>query len=128
MGKMNWKRMAVAFVAGLLFGTALGGWGLKCHLERRWHHGEKRYERMLEHFSRKLNLAPEQKKKVGAVLETKRQRMKALRAEIRPKFEGLRKATETDIRNILTPEQQVAFDKMQSERESRWKKRKGDHP
>ena len=80
---------------------------------------------MLDRFSSGLRLTPEQRTQVGALLETKRQKMDTLRAEMRPRFEEVRQSTQADIRRLLTPDQQTRFDEMEKDWQTRLKKR---HP
>lgn len=116
--KFSWTHLVI-----LLIGLALGLSLSWCN-KMRWHHSpmdhEKRYTRMLNHLQRKLDLNAEQKAKVGEILQTKREKIKALRSEIRPKFEELRHSANQEIRQILTPEQQKKFDQIQE----RWQKRR----
>ena len=120
-----WKPLAVSFIVVMLAGAALGIGGLKYCFPRGWH-GEGRYTRMLERFSSKLDLTPEQKAQVAALLEAKRQKIKSLRSEIRPKFEEIRHSTRDEIRKLLTPEQEKKFQSLERRWESRWEKRKRD--
>lgn len=97
-----------------------GGCKSKCHGDCK-----KMKERMLNKFSTELSLTPEQKTKVAGIFEAKHKKMKELREEIRPKFEALRKSTESEIKQILTSEQQKKFDVIHAKWES---KRKEWHP
>lgn len=112
--KLAWKQIVVSLLIGLAAGAAAGRWaGLLRH--GRWD-DEKRYARMLERFNRELDLSPEQRDKVAAVLESKRLKVQALRAEVRPRFEELRRSAKDEIRALLRPEQKTAFEKL----EARW--------
>jgi len=123
--KLDWKQIVVSLLIGLIAGAALGRWA-------HWrHHGhwddQKRYSRMVERFSRELNLTPEQREKVAAILEAKRQKMQALRSEIRPKYEELRQSTKAEIRKILAPEQQERFEKLEARWAAKWERYRGKH-
>ena len=110
-------RLAIAFVLGLVVGMA----ALRCSLSYRFSHigGDAAPQRLLKRFSASLHLTPEQQQRVGVMLESKRQRMDALRAEVWPRFDGIRASTSAEIRALLTPEQQQQFDVMDAEFESR---------
>lgn len=85
-------------------------------------------ERKVEHLDSKLDLTDEQKSRVESIIESKHQQAKAIFEESRPKMEALKKSTDTEIRAILTPEQQAKFDKLAADREAKhkeWKARKG---
>ena len=112
---MNGSRaVALACLAGLLAGAG-GGWGAGRGLfPRRWS-WEQRYEKMLERFNSELRLTPEQREQVKVLLDAKRQKMEALKNEARPRREEIRQATRTEIRKLLSPEQQQKFDKMVKE-------------
>lgn len=122
--KLNWNQIIASLMVGLLVGAAAG----KLH-SRKHHHlmrgSEKRYAHMLERFTARLQLTPDQKMRVGALLEDKRRKIEALRAETRPKFGQIRKSTRDEIRKLLTPGQQAKFDEMTAEwerRKARWEK------
>ena len=119
--RLAWKQLIVA----LVLGGCLGFFGAAASLPRLFHH---RWEsgqfqhRLLEQFSSKLKLTPEQRTHIAAILEAKRQKIDALRAEIRPRFEEIRTSTGAEIRQLLTPEQQRKFDVMQAKWEARTKR------
>lgn len=113
--KLKWKQVAVSLLIGLALGAVLTWWGSQ--YSEGWR-GQDRYNWMLERFSSKLALTPEQKREVSEILEAKRQSIDALRAEIRPRFEEIRNSTRQEIRKRLTPEQRQKFDALQEEWES----------
>ena len=112
--KLAWKQVTLAFVIG----TGMGAAATWAYAPRMFHPhwGSVQFQQhMLEQFSSKLRLTPDQRQHVAAILEAKREKMDALRAEIRPRFEALRTSTSAEIRQFLTPEQQTRFDVMESE-------------
>ena len=118
------KQVVIAFVLGGCVGFA-AAWG---SLPRWRHHpwgGNQFQHRLLDRFSSTLKLTPDQRSQVAAILETKRQKMDALRAEIRPRFDELRASTGAEIRRLLTPEQQQRFDVMEAEWDARVKRFRG---
>ncbi len=80
-------------------------------------------ERLLAHWTRKLDLTPEQREQVAAILAAKREKMQALRGEFRPRFEEIRASAQQEIRAVLTPQQQVVFDRMQE----RWRQKRAKY-
>ena len=119
--KIVWKQVLVSFVLGVVIGVAGARWCAPYAFHRHW--GGKEFQaRMLERFDAKLRLTPEQRSQVAEILDGKRQKMDALRAEIRPKFEAIRTSTSADIRSLLMPEQQKKFDIIQAEWEAEAKK------
>ncbi|MCI0527822.1 MAG: hypothetical protein L0Y56_10330 [Nitrospira sp.] len=118
--KLEWRQIIISLLIGAALGAALGWWGSQYSGDLR---GKDHYTWMLERFSTKLSLTPEQKKEIADILEAKRQSIIALRAEVRPRFEEIRNSARDEIRKRLTPEQQQKFDAMQAEWESRRKDR-----
>jgi hypothetical protein len=118
--KIKWGKFIIPILVGFIAGAAVATWYLEY---RETGDGKDRYSRMLEEFSKRLELTDEQKRQIGEILEEKRQKISALRAEIRPRFEEIRRAVREDIRSLLNPDQQKAFDAIQSEWEARRKKR-----
>lgn len=118
--KLEWKQVVISLFIGFALGAAFGWWGPPYSVDWR---GKDHYSRMLERFSSRLDLTPEQKKEIADILEAKRQSITALRAEIRPRFKEIQRSTRDEIRKRLTVEQQQKFDAMQAEWESRRKNR-----
>ncbi len=123
---MNGSKAMTGWICLLCFalGSGTGWWAGREAFPRHWNR-QQRYQQMLDRFSQKLRLTPEQKTQVKAVFEAKRQKMDALRGELRPRFEEIRRSTQEEMQKILTPEQQKRFDRMEAEWQSRLKKR---HP
>ncbi len=119
--KLAWKQIAVAFVLGAVAAFA-GVRYLGPHFFHRGAGDRHFQERLLQQFTAKLHSSPDQRAKVAAILEAKRQKIDALRADIRPKFEEIRTSTRTEIRQLLSPEQQQKFDVMDAKFEARAKR------
>ena len=119
--KRAWKQLVIALVLG-------GGVGFAaariCPFGKFPHHrrGGQFEQRLLDRFSSTLHLAPEQRAHVATILEAKRQKIDALRAEIRPRFEEIRTSTSGEIRQLLSPNQQQRFDVMEAEWATRKKR------
>ncbi|MEK7657445.1 MAG: hypothetical protein AAB412_06785, partial [Elusimicrobiota bacterium] len=108
--RLDWRQVLASLLIGLVLGSALGRW-THWGCRGRWDDG-KGYGRMVERFSRKLDLSPEQTARLEAILETKRLKMKALRTEVQPRFEEIRASAKDEIRGILSPEQLPRFEKL----------------
>ena len=137
--KIAWVQVLVSVLIGLLIGlnvNSLGFHGCKdcfrkhsCHQSSGKHHGkhncksshDKKDKKhfMMEHFSKKLNLTSEQQSKLSTIMDEKHKKMIALRNEIRPKFIELRKSTQSEIKGILTVEQQKKFDEIHTKWEAK---------
>lgn len=125
--------MVIIVVLSLAAGVVLGmGIGKKCgyarHLAFReglgqpkdGRHGQEGSRRhALDILSRKLNLSEEQKGKIKGILDASRIKVDASRKEGIKNFTAIRGSTNVEIRALLTPEQQVEFDKLQLERKRR---------
>lgn len=123
--RLDLRQVIPALLIGLALGAGLGRWA-------HWRHydggHERRYGRMVERFSRALDLTPNQRREVEAILERKRARLRALRGETRPKLAEIRRSTRAEIRGILTPEQAERFDRLEEDWASRWRKRRREVP
>ncbi len=119
------KQLVVACLVGAVLGWGGHAWYAPDIQHRRGEgsRGEPEHLRnkMLERFTTRLHLTLAQQRRVTVILEEKRSRIDALRAEMRPKFEEIRSATRAEIRQILTPAQQKEFDSMIAEHEAREK-------
>ena len=122
--RLMWKQVVPALALGVVAGFAAaqscgpGPWH-----RHRGGPGEFQ-ERMLKEFSAKLHLTPDQHQRVSAILDAKRAKMDALRAEVHPKFDELRSSTRDEIRQLLTPEQQKTFDVMDAKHEQEMRRRR----
>ena len=71
----------------------------------------------LEHMTRNLDLTAEQQAKIQPIIEQSRPQLIAIRQEAQQKAKAVRDNTVSQIRPILTPEQQQKFDALQKARE-----------
>jgi Spy/CpxP family protein refolding chaperone len=101
-----WLVLIVVFVLGSITGAALSG----LYRSRASGRSETSPHERFEKMRRDLNLTDEQTKSVSAILDDTRNEYRALRAELRPRFEEPRQKARTKIRALLTPEQQQKFD------------------
>jgi len=79
---------------------------------------------MVQHMTQELNLTSDQQSKVLAILQDQQKQMQALRDDTttpqedkRAKFMDLHKNTMSQVRAVLTDDQQKKFDEMQQKRE-----------
>ncbi len=119
--KLAWKPILVAFVIGAAIGGIGAWWSTPDYFHKYW--GRDQFsEHLLQRFNTQLRLTPEQRTQVAAILETKRQKIDALRAEMRPKFEEIRTSASAEIRQLLNPTQQQRFDQLEAEWKARWER------
>ena len=112
----NAKKNIGTFLLGLIVGGALGyaGFHFCAHFPRGPHFWKMRQgpKPMIEMFTRKLDLNPEQKAKVEKVLDAKLAELRELRARTHPQFKAVMDAGNAEIRGYLEPGQKEKFDKM----------------
>ena len=112
-----WLVLLVVFVLGSITGAALtglyrsrAGGGAEAH-ERAMH---ERFEKMRT----ELSLTDQQTTSVRTILDETRNEYRALRAELRPRFEEPRMKARARIRALLTPEQQQKFDALVAQQDA----------
>jgi Spy/CpxP family protein refolding chaperone len=89
-------------------------------------------EERLKRMTADLNLTSDQQAKIKTIMESEKTKMDALRDDTsvegdakREKMMSIRKDTQSQIRAVLTADQQAKFDKQQEEMRNR---RRGDGP
>jgi Spy/CpxP family protein refolding chaperone len=78
-----------------------------------------REDKIFEGMRRDLNLTEQQATEIRAILDQTRNDYRALRAEVRPRYDSVRQNARARIRALLTPEQQKLFDARAAERDAR---------
>jgi Spy/CpxP family protein refolding chaperone len=127
MKNIRWNQVVIAFLLGSVVTAGI----LHCRKSFWRHDGKDRYAKMLDRFNRTLDLTPEQRTKVAQIFEDKRLKIEAIRNDVGPRFEEVRRNASEEIRRILTPEQQVKFEEMErkhAEMRRRWKDGRGPPP
>ena len=82
----------------------------------------------IKHLSKKLNLTDDQQAKLKPILEDQRKQMEQIhgdsslsREDRFSKMQALRQSSDTQIKSVLTEEQQKSFYKMRAEQQDRMK-------
>ena len=105
-----WMVLIAVFALGAVTGVALSS------LYRSRTGGsdtrEKAARERFEKMRTELNLTDQQTQEVRAILDETRNEYRALRAEVKPRFEEPRQKARARIRALLTAEQQQKFDAM----------------
>jgi Spy/CpxP family protein refolding chaperone len=105
-----WLVLVAVFVLGSVTGAALTGlYRSRASGDRAGAHEHAMHERF-EKMRTELNLTDEQTAAVRAIIDETRNEYRALKAELRPRFEEPRQKARARIRALLTPEQQKKFD------------------
>ena len=113
-----WLVLLVVFLLGSVTGAALTG----LYRSRAGAGGAEARERaMHERFEKmrtELNLTDQQTTSIRAILDETRNEYRALRTELRPRFEEPRLKARARIRALLTPEQQPKFDALVAQQDA----------
>jgi len=88
------------------------------HDERQDKRGN-REDKIFETMRRDLNLTEQQATEIRAILDQTGNDYRALRAEVRPRYDAVRQNARARIRALLMPEQQKLFDAKNAERDAR---------
>jgi Spy/CpxP family protein refolding chaperone len=123
--KIHWKNVALLLVIGWFFGAASGLLIMRFYRDRPLL-PHKHFERMREHFSRDLDMTPEQKTQMDAILQTSRQKLDGVFSETETRVQEVRNSTRAQIRQLLLPAQQTIFDQLQAKWAAKNKKKRLD--
>jgi len=106
-----WLVLVVVFILGSFTGGAITG--AVAGFYRGMSHADRNAPRdKMEKLRRDLSLTDDQVKSVGAILDETKNEYKALRTELKPRFEEPRQKARAQIRALLSAEQQQKFDAM----------------
>ena len=118
--KTNTKRNLITFAAvgviafcGYAFAEPEGGHGGR----HGGHGGWRSHGFALEHLTKSLNLTPEQQAKVQPLIDQARPQIVAIHKDAMQKTHAILDNTMSQIRPILTPDQQKKFDTLQKARQ-----------
>lgn len=110
------SRRAVLYL-GLVFllGIALGALGMVWAGRQGWTHADSRQQRRprgVEWLDRELNLSPQQRQQVEAILDEMGQAYRNIRQRTRPEYEAVRQQGRDRIRALLSEEQRARFEQL----------------
>ena len=114
---MMWLVLVAVFLLGSVSGAALTGL-IRSRASADRPEREKALRERFEKMRSELNLTDQQTTAVRAILEETRNEYRALKTELRPRFEEPRLKARTRIRALLTPEQQQKFDAMMAQHDA----------
>lgn len=116
-----WLMVLGVFALGCLTGASLdSAYRIRArNNERQERRGGRDKQDVFESMKRDLNLSEQQATEIRAILDNARNDYRALRAEVRPRYDGVRQNARTRIRALLTPEQQQRFDAKVAERDAK---------
>jgi Spy/CpxP family protein refolding chaperone len=116
-----WLMVLGVFALGCLTGASLDSvYRLKARSgERQESRGRRDKQEVFENMKRDLGLSEQQATEIRAILDQTRNDYRALRAEVRPRYDSVRQNARARIRALLTPEQQQRFDLKVAERDAK---------
>ena len=113
-----WLVLVVVFVLGCATGVALTGLYRSRASGDRPETRERAMNERFERMRNELSLTEQQTTSVRTILDETRNEYRALRTELRPRFEEPRLKARSRIRALLTPEQQKKFDAMVAQQDA----------
>lgn len=116
-GRTRREAAVLVFVVFLL-GLLCGGVGTHLWGQRVWggrqemagHPGPPSRARIVNDFTRELQLTPDQQAKIGSIIDNTRAQVRALYQPLDAQHEQIRQDARARIRAVLTPEQLPKFD------------------
>ena len=111
----TWLVLVAVFVLGCITGVGLSGvYRSKANASFRDSRSHDR-QAMFERIRNDLNLNAEQSEQIQKVLEETTSDFRALRGELRPRYQEMRLKARSRLRAVLTTEQQQKFDSLMAE-------------
>ena len=119
----------VVFVLGVLLGAAGNHvWGERVGGDPRLGpNGRPSRNQIIDHFTHELELTPDQRTQLGAIVDDTRSKLDALYAPLDGEHNRIRLDGRQRIRAILTPEQQTKFDAFMQHLDEQRKKAEATH-
>ena len=114
-----WLVLGVVFVLGCVTGAALTGLYRSRASGDRPEARERAMNERFEKMRSELSLTDQQATAVRTILDETRNEYRALRTELRPRFDEPRQKARARIRALLTPEQQQKFDALVAQQDAK---------
>lgn len=120
----SWKHIVAALLIGCLVGAAAGSRYQRWAFHKFWQQGPDP-QRVLKKFTKELNLDAKQREAVKAILEKHHEEVVGLHRDMSAKFDEIRTSMRSEIKPLLTPEQQKKFEAMVARWDARHKRLEG---
>jgi alkanesulfonate monooxygenase SsuD/methylene tetrahydromethanopterin reductase-like flavin-dependent oxidoreductase (luciferase family) len=114
-----WLVLVVVFILGSVTGAALTGLYRSRASGDRPEARERAMKERFEKMRRELSLTEQQTTSVRTILDETRNEYRALRTELRPRFDEPRQKARARIRALLTAEQQQKYDAMVAQQDAK---------
>lgn len=102
---LTWLLLLVIFVSGAAVGAAGALLVLRQQVLNAIHNPRQTASRVAQHISRKLDLDPEQSRRVAEIVNQRQQALQAIRREVQPRVEGELSQLEKQIAEVLNEKQ-----------------------
>jgi hypothetical protein len=129
------SRAAIAAYVFLVFasGGVLGAFGMRLYtaqttVRRTRPTPEEQRKRATTEFESRLKLNAEQMQQLNIIMDDTKSRVDEIRRKMHPEYQKIHEDQNQKFRNMLTPDQQLEFDKMMKEREERERQNGGRGP
>ena len=101
------------FAIGIVCGIAADRWMLirRMGFFMRPQAAANTQERLLRRYIQNLGLTPQQEQEIKRILDESRESMRTIRRKVNREIRGVARATESSIRDILTPEQRRRYNR-----------------
>lgn len=128
---IRWK-IWLGIIVIFLSGAVVGGASTALYARKKIHEmmregGPFMRARMVEKLTEKLQLAPDQRRKVEEIIDSTRDEIHRSGDEKGGRFEAMRRGGDR-IREVLNPDQQIRFDELRKRMEERWQRRLSENP
>jgi hypothetical protein len=128
---MKLSRATIALYVGLVFasGVVLGIFGHSLYAvstiaSTKSKNPEEFRKKVIAEYRSRLHLSDDQVTKLNAIMDETRARVEETRQKMHPAYQKIRGEQNEKIRQLLSSDQQLEFDKMQKEREERQQRQK----
>jgi hypothetical protein len=129
---MKFSRAAIALYVGLVFasGVVLGAFGHRLYMvstivsAKGTKNPEEFRRKVIAEYRTRLHLSDDQVTRLNVLMDETRARVEDTRQKLHPAYQKIRAEQNEKIRQILSADQQVEFDKMHKEREERQQRQK----
>lgn len=133
---MRFSRGAIALYVGLVFacGMVLGAFGDRLYnasavvAKPAPRNPEEFRRKVIAEYQSRLKLTPDQVAKLNAIMDETRARVEETRQKMKPAYQKIHDEQSEKVRELLSADQQVEYDKMRKEHDERAKQNPGHGP
>jgi Spy/CpxP family protein refolding chaperone len=125
---MRFSRGAITLYVGLVFacGLVLGAFGDRLYnasavvaKPAATKNPEEFRKKIIAEYQSRLKLTDDQVAKLNAIMDETRSRVEETRQKLKPAYQKIHEEQSEKVRALLSPDQQIEYDKMRKEREQR---------